>query len=118
MRKQPNLTVNVDVTNNNSNKKEEESDSGLSSPVTPDEDINFAYVFALYRFEANLEGQVTVQRDESLYLLDDSNSYWWLVQLVSQPTMMGYIPADNIETPQERLARLNRHRNVKVFQRV
>jgi hypothetical protein len=89
-----------------------ESDSGLSTPETPDADINFDYVYALYRFEATLEGQVTVQRDQPLYLLDDSNSYWWLVRPIDNE-QYGYIPAENIETPFERLARLNRHLNVK-----
>jgi hypothetical protein len=28
--------------------------------------------------------------------------------------MLGYLPAEHIETPTERLARLNKHRNVDV----
>ena len=84
-----------------------------SSPSIPDEDINFDLVYTLHTFIATVEGQATVQKGDHLVLLDDSNSYWWLVRvLVSQE--VGYIPAENIETPYERLARLNKHRNVEI----
>ena len=43
-------------------------------------------------------------------LVDDSNSYWWACKLISTGDI-GYIPAENVETPMERLARLNRSRN-------
>lgn len=46
-----------------------------------------------------------------MLLLDDANSYWWLVRVLKTEDV-GYIPAENIETPYERLARLNKHRNV------
>lgn len=64
-----------------------------------------------------------------MVLLDDSNSYWWLVRVVKDGsigeylsvyistillTQSGYLPAEHIETPTERLARLNKHRNVDV----
>ena len=45
-------------------------------------------------------------------LVDDSNSYWWACRLISTGEV-GYIPAENIETPSERLARLNRSRNTE-----
>jgi hypothetical protein len=46
-----------------------------------------------------------------MVLLDDSNSYWWLVRVVKDSSI-GYLPAEHIETPTERLARLNKHRNI------
>ncbi|RKF82895.1 putative sh3 domain protein [Golovinomyces cichoracearum] len=46
-----------------------------------------------------------------MVLLDDTNSYWWLVRVVKDMTI-GYLPAEHIETPSERLARLNKHRNI------
>lgn len=48
-----------------------------------------------------------------MVLLDDSNSYWWLVRIVKDHSI-GYLPAEHIETPTERLARLNKHRNIDV----
>ncbi len=73
-----------------------------------------------------------------MVLLDDSNSYWWLVRVVKDSSIgkavnpisftrcvdeacsklthatVGYLPAEHIETPTERLARLNKHRNIDV----
>jgi len=54
-----------------------------------------------------------VVKGDSLLLLDDANSYWWLVRVLKTEDV-GYIPAENIETPYERLARLNKHRNVNI----
>ncbi|ORY53900.1 hypothetical protein BCR33DRAFT_711244, partial [Rhizoclosmatium globosum] len=61
----------------------------------------------LHTFVANVEGQVCVLKGDSLKLLDDTNYYWWLVKCVKTEEI-GYIPAENIETPSERLARLNK----------
>lgn len=55
----------------------------LDSPISPldeNEPIDFSLVYALHTFVANLEGQVCVLKGDSLELLDDSNSYWWLVK--------------------------------------
>lgn len=84
-----------------------------SSPSIPEENINFDLVYALHTFLATVDGQATVQKGDHLVLLDDSNSYWWLVRVMSSQEV-GYIPAENIETPYERLARLNKHRNVEI----
>ncbi|KAJ3175787.1 hypothetical protein HDU87_005781 [Geranomyces variabilis] len=77
------------------------------------EPIDFGLVYALHTFVANLEGQVCVLKGDSLDLLDDSNSYWWLVKCLKTDEI-GYIPAENVETPYERLARLNKSRNVGI----
>ena len=89
------------------------SDSLSSSPSIPDDDIDFALVYALHNFLATVDGQASVVKGNKLLLLDDSNSYWWLVRVLTSQAV-GYIPAENIETPYERLARLNKHRNVDV----
>ncbi|KAJ3054024.1 hypothetical protein HDU99_007862, partial [Rhizoclosmatium hyalinum] len=73
--------------------------------------IDYVLVYALHSFVATLEGQVCVLKGDPLALLDDSNSYWWLVRCCKTDEI-GYIPAENIETPSERIARLNRIRNV------
>ena len=89
------------------------SDDLSSSPSVPSEDIDFDQVYALHTFLATVEGQASVSKGDNLTLLDDSNSYWWLVRVLKTQAV-GYIPAENIETPYERLARLNKHRNVDV----
>lgn len=87
--------------------------SMTSSPSIPDSDIDFDLVYALHTFVATVEGQASVVKGDALTLLDDSNSYWWLVKVLKTGEI-GYIPAENIETPFERLARLNKHRNVEL----
>lgn len=88
-----------------------EDDDGSSSLSIPNESIDFDLVYSLHNFAATVEGQASVVKGDSLFLMDDSNSYWWLVRVLTTQEV-GYIPAENIETPFERLARLNKHRNV------
>ena len=88
-------------------------DDGSSSLSIPNESIDFDLVYALHSFAATVEGQANVVKGDSLFLMDDSNSYWWLVRVLKTQEV-GYIPAENIETPFERLARLNKHRNIDV----
>ncbi|KAA1087115.1 hypothetical protein PGT21_022882 [Puccinia graminis f. sp. tritici] len=83
-----------------------------STPSIPcSDDIDFTLVYALHTFLATVDGQASVVKGDRLTLLDDSNSYWWLIRVLKTQAV-GYIPAENIETPFERLARLNKHRNV------
>ncbi|KAI0166552.1 hypothetical protein GGR57DRAFT_29538 [Xylariaceae sp. FL1272] len=77
------------------------------------EDIDFEFVYALHTFVATVEGQANATKGDTMVLLDDSNSYWWLVRVVKDSSI-GYLPAEHIETPTERLARLNKHRNVEL----
>jgi hypothetical protein len=87
--------------------------SDSDSDSIPDPEINFALVYAFHTFVATVDGQASVMRGDSLVLLDDANSYWWLVRVLKTDEV-GYIPAENVETPWERLARLNKWRNVEV----
>ncbi|ORZ40666.1 hypothetical protein BCR44DRAFT_1098065 [Catenaria anguillulae PL171] len=89
------------------------SGNGPMTPTTPlSDEVDFSLVYALHTFVATMEGQVAVVRNEPLILLDDSNSYWWLVKPLRSNTI-GYIPAEIIETPYERLARVNQQKNVE-----
>ncbi|KAI8343346.1 hypothetical protein BC941DRAFT_508788 [Chlamydoabsidia padenii] len=100
-----------------SDEDEDDLESTCSSvsfePSIPDEDINFDLVYALHSFAAVVTGQASVIKGDALILMDDSNSYWWLVEVL-KTRELGYIPAENTETPFERLARLNKHRNVDI----
>lgn len=91
----------------------EDDDDASSTLSIPNESIDFDLVYSLHSFAATVEGQANVVKGDSLFLMDDSNSYWWLVRVLKTQEV-GYIPAENIETPFERLARLNKHRNVDV----
>ncbi|EIW71632.1 hypothetical protein TREMEDRAFT_22249, partial [Tremella mesenterica DSM 1558] len=90
---------------------DDDASSTDSTASIPDENIDFSLTYALRTFLATVEGQASVVKGDSLLLLDDVNSYWWLVRVLKTEDV-GYIPAENIETPFERLARLNKHRNV------
>jgi hypothetical protein len=90
-----------------------ETDDSSSQLSIPSEYIDFDLVYSLRKFVATTEGQANVKKGDSMFLIDDSNSYWWLVRVLNTQDI-GYIPAENIETPIERLARLNKHRNVDV----
>ena len=93
---------------------EDDEEDDISSQMSiPDDNIDYSSVYALHTFLATVEGQASVVRGDSLVLLDDSNAYWWLIR-VQKTQELGYIPAENIETPDERLARLNKHRNIDV----
>jgi len=46
------------------------------------EDIDFEMVYALHTFTATVKGQANATKGEHMVLLDDSNSYWWLVRIV------------------------------------
>ena len=75
--------------------------------------IDFDLVYPLHKFAATVEGQASVIKGDHLVLMDDSNSYWWLVRVL-RTREIGYIPAENIENPFERLAKFNKHCNVDV----
>ncbi|KAI8372313.1 hypothetical protein EDC96DRAFT_557375 [Choanephora cucurbitarum] len=95
--------------------QEDQDDTGSELSI-PDPNIDFNMVYALHTFAATVEGQASVVRGDALTLLDDSNSYWWLIKVL-KTAEVGYIPAENIETPHERLARLNSHRNIELTRR-
>ena len=51
------------------------------------EDINFEFVYALHTFVATVEGQANAAKGDTMVLLDDSNSYWWLVRVVKDSSI-------------------------------
>ncbi|EEP78489.1 predicted protein [Uncinocarpus reesii 1704] len=79
-----------------------------SSPSIDDEDIDFEFVYALHTFFATVEGQANATKGDTMVLLDDSNSYWWLVRVLSA-TMLG----DNAEKSKNPLKKAMRRRNAK-----
>ena len=51
------------------------------------EDIDFKFVYALHNFFATVEGQANATKGDTMVLLDDSNSYWWLVRVVKDSSI-------------------------------
>jgi hypothetical protein len=56
------------------------------------EDIDFDMVYALHHFNATVEGQANAAKGEHMVLLDDSNSYWWLVRIVRDSSIGSFVP--------------------------
>lgn len=56
------------------------------------EDIDFEFVYALHTFVATVEGQANATKGDTMVLLDDSNSYWWLVRVVKDGSIGTYGP--------------------------
>jgi hypothetical protein len=63
-------------------------DSGWGGDCLQDaEDIDFEFVYALHTFVATVEGQANATKGDTMVLLDDSNSYWWLVRVVKDSSI-------------------------------
>jgi hypothetical protein len=63
-------------------------DTGWSGECLQDiEDIDFEFVYALHTFVATVEGQANATKGDTMVLLDDSNSYWWLVRVVKDSSI-------------------------------
>ena len=56
------------------------------------EDIDFEFVYALHTFVATVEGQANATKGDTMVLLDDSNSYWWLVRVVKDSSIGKHAP--------------------------
>lgn len=67
-------------------------DSGWGGECLRDtEDIDFEFVYALHTFVATVEGQANATKGDTMVLLDDSNSYWWLVRVVKDSSIGVYL---------------------------
>ena len=62
------------------------------------EDIDFEFVYALHTFVATVEGQANATKGDTMVLLDDSNSYWWLVRVVKDGSIGEYISGGTTNT--------------------
>lgn len=66
---------------------------------------------ALRPFIGTERGQVSVGIDREVILLSDTHWYWWFVR-DGKTGCEGFVPAEILELPNERLARLNRQMNI------
>lgn len=72
-------------------------DSGWGGECLHDtEDIDFELVYALHTFIATVEGQANATKGDAMVLLDDSNSYWWLVRVVKDSSIGMVTPETSI----------------------
>jgi hypothetical protein len=109
----PPLAASPSILDGETEEGDNESPPLSVSPSISDDKIDFEFAYSLHTFIATTEGQANATKGDALVLLDDSNSYWWLVRVIKDSSI-GYLPAEHVETPIERLARLNKHRNIDV----
>lgn len=89
---------------------EADSDSDEYQPLSPPKELDPEKLYALYAFNGPDPSHCQLRQDESCTLLNDQDSYWWLVKR-SQDSKIGFAPAEILETFPERLARLNCWKN-------
>ncbi|KAL2201178.1 hypothetical protein P885DRAFT_25965 [Corynascus similis CBS 632.67] len=84
-------------------------DSGWGGECLQDtEDIDFDFVYALHTFVATVEGQANATKGDTMVLLDDSNSYWWLLSA----SMLGDQP-DKARNPIRSAMKRRKTKNVQ-----
>lgn len=88
-------------------------DSGWGGECLRDtEDIDFDFVYALHTFFATVEGQANATKGDTMVLLDDSNSYWWLVRVVKDGSIGKYFSGEfNFSSDISRLLTCRAYRN-------
>lgn len=89
---------------------EADSEFDEYQPLTPPKELDPEKLYALYAFNGPDPSHCQLRQDESCTLLNDQDSYWWLVKR-SQDSKIGFAPAEILETFPERLARLNCWKN-------
>lgn len=105
-----------------------------SPPRSPPLELDPDKLYGLYDFSGPDPSHCTLTRNEPVYLLNDEDSYWWLIRKLSKQERadllrrrapdrntlvhsddedgkIGFVPAECLETHEERLARLNCFRN-------
>ncbi|AGO12560.1 AaceriAER220Cp [[Ashbya] aceris (nom. inval.)] len=89
---------------------EEEEDY---QPLPPPQELDPGKLYALYAFQGPDPSHCRLEPDESCILLNDQDSYWWLVKRCGDGKI-GFAPAEILETFPERLARLNCWKNENI----
>lgn len=80
-----------------------------SPPSSPPKELDPNKLYALFDFSGPDPSHLELSKNDSVILLNDTDSYWWLVK--KDDESVGFAPAEILETYQERLARLNCWKN-------
>lgn len=82
-------------------------------PLPPPQELDPGKLYALYPFQGPDPSHCQLNQDQSCVLVNDQDSYWWLVKRCSDG-QIGFAPAELLETFLERLARLNCWKNENI----
>lgn len=88
----------------------EEDDEDDYQSIPPPKELDPDKLYALYPFNGPDQSHCKLDQDEACVLLNDEDSYWWLVKRC-RDNNIGFAPAEVLETFPERLARLNCWKN-------
>ncbi|SCV01953.1 LAME_0G19614g1_1 [Lachancea meyersii CBS 8951] len=94
---------------NNSDGEDDEIEEEFQA-LAPPEEIDPSKLYALYPFRGPDPSHCQLYQDQDCILLNDQDSYWWLVKRCNDGKI-GFAPAEILETFPERLARLNCWKN-------
>jgi hypothetical protein len=86
------------------------NDYVIEPALPPPKELDPDKLYALYEFSGDDPSHCELERDDAVVLLNDQDSYWWLVRK-EKNGMIGFAPAECLETYDERLARLNCWKN-------
>lgn len=90
--------------------KEEAEEEEDYQPLPPPQELDPDKLYALYVFNGPDPSHCQLEQDEACILLNDEDTYWWLVKRC-RDNNIGFAPAEILETFPERLARLNCWKN-------
>lgn len=108
--KQGNEEVFKQESDDNDRDEDEENEIYGYGPQYPPKELDPEKLYALHPFFGPDPSHCQLEQDESCLLLNDQDSYWWLVKRYSD-NKIGFAPAELLETFPERLARLNCWKN-------
>lgn len=108
-------TKNLAEKGSNANDEDDDEDDDFNDyviepPLPPPKELHPNKLYALYEFSGNDPSHCELERDDAVFLLNDQDSYWWLVKKEFDGKI-GFAPAECLETYHERLARLNCWKN-------
>ncbi|CEP23912.1 unnamed protein product [Cyberlindnera jadinii] len=92
------------------NEEDDFNDYVIEDPLPPPKELHPDKLYALYAFKGDDPSHCELERDDAVVLLNDQDSYWWLVRK-EKDSSIGFAPAECLETYDERLARLNCWKN-------
>ncbi|AET40020.1 protein phosphatase regulator BUD14 Ecym_5254 [Eremothecium cymbalariae DBVPG len=90
--------------------KDDDEDIDDYLPLPPPQELDPGKLYALYPFQGPDPSHCQLDQDQGCVLLNDQDSYWWLVRRCVDGKI-GFAPAEILETFPERLARLNCWKN-------
>lgn len=90
--------------------EEEAEEDEDYQPLPPPQELDPEKLYALYAFNGPDPSHCKLDQDEPCVLLNDEDTYWWLVKRC-RDNNIGFAPAEILETFPERLARLNCWKN-------